>query len=573
MMGWAEIDKVQDQAAWQQLTADLGDKSLPELLAALPPQELMKRFRLMGMYPAATQELVLSDILRCAAGSDFARANSFAGINSVEAYQKQFPLTDYENYRAEVEKMAEGAENVLFNGPTPRFIATSGTTGIAKLLPESKNGELAKAAVARLRLLYLLTLAPEVMAPGRKVLSITNPAEYAQTKAGIPVGSASGQAVKDVPPEIWEKLLLPPELLAATDLENDVLDYLILRYALGEEKLVGVVCSNVAHFQLLLQKIPQYRDDLLQDLANGSIAAGLNLPASLRQTLAGQLTPMPQRAAQLRQLWEAGALMDLKKMWPEFSVISCWMAASSARIVADFRRQLPPEIKFLEWGYGASEGKFNIPTQADLATGELALFGYFFEFIPLDSQEPLLLQQLTPGKFYELVVTSYSGLYRYKMKDIVFVEASEGPSPRIVFVAKASDRLQLGELKLYIHVLEQAIDQAAAVAGDFVRFFQVFADEEKQRLVFFIEPGDESFPGEGFARELEAKLIQAQSVVSGAKAGSSVNPPQVVLLRPGYRDALFRRSIMPGKSVNQTKLKAVVQAYPEAEWIIRIIGE
>ena len=579
--------EAQIKALFQQLQSGCEAAGIPNQLAALSNQELLVGLAAFKSDPAKAQEMVLLDILRQAEDSEIGGKYNFAGMRSSDDFRRTMPITEYADYAGAVEKLTAGAADILYNGATVRFIATSGTTGIAKLIPESAAGELVKSLVGRIRLLLLLTLAPEIMRPELKILSITNPAEYAKTKGGIPIGSASGQAVKDIPPEMRQKLILPPELLLASELSNETMDYLILLLALAEEKMAGVVCSNVAHFQLLLDNIPAWEADLLGDIAQGRIHAKLNLEPALQQALSGRLTPNPERAARLKDVFRnyphGVRGPGIKDIWPNFSVVSCWMAASSARIVEDLQRRLPAPTKFLEWGYGASEGKFNLPGCINDPAGDLALFGYFFEFIPLGQAgaEPLLAHQLEAGAYYEMLITSYSGLYRYNMKDVVYVASHSGASPRIFFAAKASETLQLGELELFIYEIDEYLRQVSARLTAGVRFYQVLAasgdsgsgtatpEASPGHLVVCLEASDADFPGEAFSQELEALLIRENSSYREQRHAGQLAALELLLLAPGYRDSLFRRGIMPGKNVNQTKLKTIIQEYPEAGAIVQ----
>jgi len=584
---------------FQQLQAGDEADGIPGRLADLSNQELLMGLVALKSAPAQTQEMVLLDILRLAEDSEIGRKYNFAKMCSSDDFRRDMPITEYADYAGAVEKMAAGEADILFHGATTRFIATSGTTGIAKLIPESAAGELVKSLVGRIRLLLLLTLAPEIMRPELKILSITNLSEYAKTEGGIPIGSASGQAVKDIPSEMRQKLILPPELLLASDLSNETMDYLILLLALAEEKMAGVVCSNVAHFQLLLDNIADWEEDLLTDIARGSVSPRLGLEPALHEALSARLAPNPERAENLKDIlsnYPHGVRgQGIKEIWPNFSVVSCWMAASSARIVEDLQRRLPAPTKFLEWGYGASEGKFNLPGCINDPAGDLALFGYFFEFLPLGQvdAQPLLTHQLETGAYYEMLITSYSGLYRYNMKDIVCVAGHSGASPRIVFAAKTSETLQLGELELFIYEIDEYVRQVSARLGAGVRFYQVMADTtpglapdnrgvsagagpvnaaqkaSPAHLVVYLEASDEDFPGELFSQELEALLVRENAVYRAQRHAGTLATLEVVRLAPGYRDSLFRRGIMPGKNVNQTKLKTIIREHPEAKAIVQ----
>lgn len=62
----------------------------------------------------------------------------------------------------------------------------------------------------------------------------------------------------------------------------------------------------------------------------------------------------------------------------------------------------------------------------------------FFEFIPVEhSDEPnpntRFVDQLEPGQAYELVITNLSGLFRYKLGDVVEVVGYNKHAPVVRF--------------------------------------------------------------------------------------------------------------------------------------------
>lgn len=539
--------------------------SIPETLKEMPNEKLIKSFYLIENTPEDTQKRVLQDILKCAENSDFGKKMGFAKIATTDEYRKKVPISDYTYVETVLDKLKAGDADILFNGPPASFIATSGSTGIPKLIPESKNGELIKGLVSQIRAILLLMLAPEVMAPGKKVLAIANPSEYGKTEGGIPIGSASGQAAKDMPIEMLKKMVLPVELMLAKDLSNEATDYLTIRYALAEKHLAGVVCSNIAHFNILLRKMNTLVEDLLADIEAGQINSKITLNEDLREKLNSKLTPNPQRAEELRNIFMANKTLDVASIWPEFTVVSCWMSSSAAKIVADIKKNLPPTVKFLEWGYGASEGKFNIPDVPQDPAGLLALFGYFFEFLPVGSEnnETVLAHELKQGEYYELIVTSYSGLYRYNMKDIIRVSGFNNQAPRIVFISKASEYLEIDELKLMIYQIDEYIKKVSDQKNEEIRFYQILLDKEQKTLVFILEPYANNFPGDLFREGLEKTLRTENSAYEKLRSSNHLNALEVIVMPDGYRDSLFTRSIMPGKNVNQTKLKTIVKEYPE----------
>ncbi|HEX2033580.1 MAG TPA: GH3 auxin-responsive promoter family protein, partial [Chloroflexota bacterium] len=66
---------------------------------------------------AGTQRRLLLRLLRRNAGTAFGRRYGLASIDSVAAYRERVPLTSYEDYLADVERIGAGEAGVLTADP------------------------------------------------------------------------------------------------------------------------------------------------------------------------------------------------------------------------------------------------------------------------------------------------------------------------------------------------------------------------------------------------------------------------------------------------------------------------
>lgn len=128
---------------------------------------------------------------------------------------------------------------------------------------------------------------------------------------------------------------------------------------------------------------------------------------------------------------------------------SCWLSGSVGRDAYDVIQRMPKSMRFFDMGFGASEGKFNLPMKLGNPIGAAAIFSVFFEFIPLEGGDPCCIWEVENGKYYEMLVTTYSGLYRYNMLDVVRFDGVVGNTPKFVFVAKVPSVLN-GIIKLFM---------------------------------------------------------------------------------------------------------------------------
>lgn len=509
-----------------------GGRALPELL-----RETCADAR-------GQQETTLLDILRYGAGTAYGRRYGFDEITDYEGFARAVPVTEFSDYDEAIAQMKEGAEDVLFPGRTRAFVVSTGTTGVPKYIPESDAGALAKGLVTRMRALEWPHMIPDAELPERRFLTVTNAAVYERTSGGIPAGSASGLSAMTPGQAKKTRKTTPDALLTIAGLSREAMDYLTMLYGIAEPEVAKLVCNNVAHFRLLWELVGERADDLVADIRAGSLS--VELADEDRATLLESWRPDPARADELQHLLDEDGELRVGRVWPHFRAVVCWVGGSVGRAVGECRSLFPEGTVFVNWGYGASEGKFDVPVEVETDEGLLALFGYFYEFLEPESQKVVPLWEAQDGVPYELLISSYSGFYRYNIHDIVSLGTSDEGYRTLRFLGKSSDSLTLGGRTLYSDEFLQLVAGYERESGLYFRLAQGTSDGDGLRIL--AEGTDDGWDVEAFrawARErLEARGITLAGVTK---------------LAQGYRDSLFEKVMDSGKSVNSTKVAVFVK--------------
>ncbi len=484
------------------------------------------------------QERVLLDIINYAKDTQFGKAHGFADIRSAEDFKKRVPVMDYEDYRPYVDRMADSGESdVLIPGRTPFFVVTTGTTGKAKYIPDSKRSMAVKNIVSAMRQMEMIRMMPGMAnVKNAKTLIIANTSVYGKTKAGIPAGSASGMTASD---ERLRSAMVPPaEMLGFTDVPLDEMDYLTMLFALAEENILGLNLNNIVHFHNMQKKAGEQAEQLIRDIRNGTISADIS--EERKAQLMKYRKADPERAERLESIFNEDGCFTVEKVWPGFRGVCCWTSGSVGRGVRELRKTFPEKTVFLDWGYGASEGKFNIPDIAGEPDGLLAVFGYYFEFLPLDGGEPIPLSQTENGGVYELIETSYAGFYRYNIHDVVLVTIKDGIR-RLRFLCKTSESLLIGDKRLYASELTDIIQAYEDTRNICIRHFE--CRNEGSGIKLSIESGSGDLDMGDF------RIFMCDEL---AKKGFLLS--KIAVLPDGYRDSLFGKVKANGKTINQTKI-------------------
>jgi hypothetical protein len=545
---------------------ELEKKCIPEELLGMPDADFMRLSMSGFSNPAEIQEQVLKQILKTSQETEIGKKYKFAEINSVEDFQTQIPIKEWSDVEPYSERMADGESDLLFPGMAKQFVLTSGTTGnSSKMVPESERGSLAKQVVSRFRRMQLIRNLPQFDKTGY-VLPLSNVLMQPPTKAGIPVGFASGIALKN---SMGEKQMLrmafPMDVLLNKN--TDTRDYLLLRFALQKQNVVMVVGNNAGRFSQLSSIASLRATDIINDIENGTVRGVSEIDPMVLEIINPQLAPDPERAAELRQILEKTGDLQPKEYWPNMQLMAFWLSASVGHYIKDVKPLVSEKAAFFDAGYGSSEVRINIPTQPNNAAGTLSVYTAFYEFIPESGGNPLLAHQLEDGKLYELVVTTWSGLYRYNMKDKVKVEGFTGNTPNIVFAYKSGEILNIAEEKVPASLVANSIRQVSGPMGVDVVQIQVYPNQEDRTYYCYLEASSDFDSGN--LSELAHLHLSKNSFAYDMMCNHQkmIHPLQIVPMKTGWQQWLYADRIQKVGSATQVKLPVMVKEEANKDWI------
>jgi hypothetical protein len=351
--------------------------------------------------------------------------------------------------------------------------------------------------------------------------------------------------------------LLPVEFWESSGISARDRDYMMAVYTLAEVRFSKVFCNNLIHFGRILDRIVVEGAQMIQDISTGQFSVEL-LP-EVREKLRSTFPANPERAEALQKLYnQKGCLItepdDIAAIWPQFSMVSCWLSATVGRDAREVLRRLPSYIKCFDMGYGASESKLNIPTKLASATGVAAVFSCFYEFLPLDGGDPLCMWEVEAGKYYELLITTYSGLYRYNMQDIVRVEGFIGKTPNLIFCGKSGEYLQNGDRKIYGYQFADLFYQEEKKHGIEFDIMQVVVLENEFHYVL---ESKQQVDYAAIKKELD-DITQREFGVKSQK---------MYVMKHTYKNSLFDNLTRDDRGACGIKLPVVLRKIPEQDQI------
>lgn len=539
--------------------------SLVHKAAAFVAARQWNRWIALIKTPRETQNRLLRDLVYRNRNTRFGRDHGFSSVRSTRDYRGRVAIADYERLRPYVDRAKSGAAGELTEEPVLMFAMTSGSTGEPKLIPVNETARNNHRELTRLWYYRAYVDHPRFMS-GR-ILGVVSPAEEGRTSGGIPFGAASGVIYESSPRWIRNSYAVPYEVARVKDFETKY--YVIMRLALDHE-ITFLATPNPSTILRLVETADRYREEIVRDIRDGTIAARWPVPATLRADLERRVSRNPGRARQLERLAGHAGCLRPRDYWPELKLIGCWKGGSVGIRLKDFDRWFAPGAPVRDLGYMASEAQISLPIGDEGSAGILALDRNFYEFIPeseIGSASPSMLDcsELEIGESYYPILTTPGGLYRYDINDVVRVSGFYQKAPLIEFVRKGRDVTNITGEKLHVNQVIDALAESEGAAGISAKHFRAFADLEGSRYALLLEfddipPGKERLVAliEAWDRSLSGLNMEyAQKRASGR-----LREPVLWVMKPGWFERKTRSLMQSGARDVQFKAQ-LLSAAPE----------
>ncbi|MGB3114352.1 MAG: GH3 auxin-responsive promoter family protein, partial [Candidatus Omnitrophota bacterium] len=417
----------------------------------------------------------------------YGQEHKFAAISTIDEYQKNVPLNDYESLEPYIEKMKKGEKNILTVDKPILFGTTSGTTGRQKFIPITGYSRVKKSDVMDLWIYYISKDHPDIF--DGKILAIVSPEIEGYTGSGTPFGSESGHGYRNLPDVVKILYAIPYEVFEIKDYEAKY--YCILRIAM-EENITTIASMNPSTIVLLCQKIDKMKEDIIEDIEKGMLKKDLDILEETRERIDERLRPNSERAHALKAILEEKGELLPKDIWPNMRLIECWKGGTVGLYLKEFPKYFG-DIPIRDFGYLASELRGSVPVSDAGAGGVLAIKTNFYEFILKEDmgkrkKRILLCDQLEAGKEYFIIATTTAGLYRYNIDDIIRVTGFFNKTPVIEFVQKGLNVSSVTGEKLYESQVVEAVHKAVEKHQMPLRFFTAcIQTEDKVGYSFLVE--------------------------------------------------------------------------------------
>ncbi|XP_022098637.1 probable indole-3-acetic acid-amido synthetase GH3.8 [Acanthaster planci] len=530
-------------------------------------------------HPRETQEDLIRELTRRHAKTEYGRKNRLGEIQSLDDLRKKHPLTTYDHFKDYIQRLADGEEGLFLDEKPVRFAVTSGTTGIGKKIPLVNfwiEGDAQTRIISRLAM-YRGTHTPS---PVQKRGLLYTHKKALFTKSDQPVTPYTYIHHRDF--KRLSDLSSPP--LAFTITHEPSAMYVHMLFAIDDPNLALLSSMFTPQLFRALKSLETNWPAMLEDLSTGQINSKIPLIPDVRRSLEDYLRPDPARVSQLRREFEKGFHGIVKRIWPH-------LVATEGIDILGFREKLEETYSFgvpcVSWGYGGTEGGVmaaNLWIHEKEPQYVFFPISAVFEFIPEENnldEDPktLLIDEVEVGARYELVMTTRSGLYRYRNGDIIQIVGFHENCPVMRMLYRTGEHVNLFSEKMNTQVIRNAMKVTfESWPGIHLVEWTVaespLYDPNNSELyyILFVEVD----PGEGelnVTQEQKAKfdecLQQEHAYYKFLRGSNTVSPAQVKLVRPGTFSELRDFTVShTTASVNQYKTPRKLRTRKLIEWMM-----
>ncbi|PHU13127.1 Indole-3-acetic acid-amido synthetase GH3.6 [Capsicum chinense] len=546
------------------------------------------------------QQKVLAEILAQNAHVEYLQRHGLNGHTDRETFKKVMPAITYEDIQSDITRIANGDKSqILCSQPISEFLTSSGTSGGERKLMPTIEEELARRSQLYSLLMPVMSQFVPELEKGKGMYFLFIKSEI-KTPGGLPARPVltsyyKSPHFKNRSPDPYTNYTSPNETILCSDSHQSMYSQMLCGLCQNKEVLrVGAVFAS--GFIRAIRFLEKHWPSLCHDIRAGTINNQITDP-SVREAVMKILKPDPK----LADFVEAECSKDswqgiITRLWSNTKYIDV--------IVTGTMSQYIPTLDYYSNGlplvctmYASSECYFGVNLNPLCKPSEVAYtliptMGYF-EFLPVhrnngvtssismpkslnekEQQELVDLVDVKIGQEYELIVTTYAGLYRYRVGDVLRVAGFKNNAPQFNFICRKNVVLSIDSDKTDEVELQNAVKNAVTHLMPFdahVTEYTSYADTTTipGHYVLFWElnvNGSTPVPPSVFE---DCCLTIEESLNSvyrqGRASDKSIGPLEIKTVETGTFDKLMDYAINLGASINQYKTPRCVKFAPIVE--------
>ncbi|XP_037459878.1 probable indole-3-acetic acid-amido synthetase GH3.7 isoform X2 [Triticum dicoccoides] len=447
---------------------------------------------------AALQRELLTEILKRNAHTEYLRPFLLLPDGGLppdgdlrEAFKKLVPVSGYDDIKPYVHRIASGREpstNLLCSEPITHLLRSSCTSGGKQKIFPSTAEELDRklffyGVQSLVRNMHLHADQEGKRGMGMR-LTLTFPVEH--TPSGLHVQAATtayyrSSQFRDQEVGGFDRCTSPMEAILWPDAEQSM--YCQLLCGLLHRDSVDHVGTSFANSLVRAIKFLEHNwEEMCSDIRTGSLSGRIT-HAPLRDAVIQRYLRGPNPALADEVASECAAKPwdgIVARLWPRARCALTIVTGSMAQYIPILRSYCGGRLPIVSPCYASTECAAGVnlrpldpPSRASYALLPNIAYFEFAEIQPRDEETPTVDDNGNPGEMkfvdlvdveigrsYELVVTTFAGLYRYRVGDLLTVTGFYNATPLFLFSGRHDVILSIDHEKISEEELLRAISQA-----------------------------------------------------------------------------------------------------------------
>ena len=542
----------------------------------------------------SVQERVLAEILARNVDTEYLKNCGLDGAADRDAFRAKVPVVSYDALQPYIQRIVNGDRSpILSTHPVSEFLTSSGTSaGERKLMPTIKD-ELDRRQLLYSLLMPVMNLYLSGLDKGKGLYFLFVKSET-KTPSGLtarPVLTSyyKSEQFKNRPYDPYHNYTSPTAAILCADAFQSMYAQMVCGLCQRHEVLrVGAVFASgllrAIRFLQLNWK------ELAADIEAGALSPRVT-DASVREAVAGILRPDPELAQFIRDEccnddW-AGIV---RRIWPNTKYLDVIVTGAMAQYIGTLK-YYSGDLPMACTMYASSECYFGLNLRPLCDPSEVSYtimpnMGYF-EFLPVDEATGAAscvdagnlvdLARVEAGREYELVITTYAGLNRYRVGDVLRVTGFHNAAPQFQFVRRKNVLLSIESDKTDEAELQRAVERASALLRPHGASVAEYTSQACTKSIpgHYVIYWELLTTGAGAATAvdkgtLDACCLEMEEALNtvyrqSRVADGSIGPLEIRVVRAGTFEELMDYAISRGASINQYKAPRCVTFPPIIE--------
>ncbi|KAI3971645.1 hypothetical protein MKW92_049942 [Papaver armeniacum] len=550
------------------------------------------------------QNQVLSEILSRSANVEYLQTHGLNGHTDRKTFKKVIPIiNNYDAIKPYIERIITNGNDtnsssaaILCGQPVTKLFCSSGTSsGVRKQTPVTQDDtnrrwffrSLLMPVVSQYipslekgKSMYIMIVRPEVKTPGG--LSVSS-----STTGFYNCKQFQDQLLLKTDP--YNNYTSPIETILCEDSNQSMYSQLLC--GLYQNDLVFSVGAPYAScFTLVIGYLQEHWTRLCSDIRTGNVDDNQKIIVQPNPRLADLIEAECKRS-QLSSSWEG----IISRLWPNAKYIETIVTGSMSQYI--------PAIDFLSSGlpivcatYSTAECYMGINLNPLSRPSEVSYTLIptmaYYEFLPLlndqrsnnncntldEAQKEKKLVDLVEvklGKDYEIFITTYTGLYRYRVGDVLRVSGFKNSAPQFNFICRSNTLLSIDVDKTSEIELQNAVNKAVdhlrklnVSLVDYTSYADTSTIPGHYVLYWELQCNDKNAANTAISSSVfeECCLIMEESLSNTYRESrvynKAIGPLEIKIVETGTFGKLLNYAVTQGASINQYKTPRCVKFGP-----------